>query len=111
MIGKIADVVPSEETEGRWLVTFSHYVTGDFGPQWDSRNPVAYYTTDDYKSHEDYQGIDFETLDFQPMPEPIQIEDATPTKSKSGLTIAEAKAGLAHTFGVTPSDIEIVIRG
>jgi hypothetical protein len=36
------------------------------------------------------------------------------TKESSGtkqMTIADAKNGLAATFGVTPDDIEIIIRG
>ncbi|GJE74865.1 hypothetical protein [Methylorubrum suomiense] len=109
MIGKVSEVVPSTETKGRWLVKFSHYAVSDFGLQWDSRNPVAYYTTDDYISTKDYKGIDFNALDFEPMPEPAQTEDAP--LPKVGLTMAEAKEGLAITFGVDPAAIEITIRG
>lgn len=109
MVGKISDVVASTETEGRWLVKFSEYAVGDFGPQWESRNPVAYYTTADYVTTKGYKGIDFESLDFKPMPEPAQIEDAPSTKV--GLTMIEAKQGLAITFGVEPAAIEITIRG
>lgn len=109
MIGKVKDVVPSTENKDRWLILLSEYTVDDFGHQWEGRNPVAYYSTDDYATGEDYDGIDFDALSFMPMPEPVQTEDGIP--AKPGLTIAEAKAGLAATFGVDPSAIEILIRG
>jgi len=108
LIGKIKDVVPSTETKDRWLVLISEYMVGDFGQQWEGRNPVAYWTTEDYLPADDYPGIDFDKLDFKPMPEPMQTEH-TPA-AKAGLTIAEAKAGLALSFDVDPSAIEITIR-
>jgi hypothetical protein len=39
------------------------------------------------------------------------VGEPAPVASSSGLTIAEAKAGLAATFGVDPSQIEITIKG
>ncbi|WP_267427211.1 hypothetical protein [Methylobacterium sp. GC_Met_2] len=109
MVGKIKDVVPSTETKDRWLILVSEYAVGDFGPQWEGRNPVAYFSTDDYVPSEGYGGLDFDALVFKPMPEPVQAEDGP--SAKAGLTIAEAKAGLAVTFAVDPSAIEITIRG
>ncbi|MGH0348219.1 hypothetical protein NKY44_31425 [Sinorhizobium meliloti] len=101
MIGKVSDVVPSTEPEGRWLILFSEYALCNFGDQWEGRNPVRFRTTDDYD-------FDFKDLEFQPMPEASAGEAAT-LKGR-GLTIAEAKAGLSLTFGVDPSAIEITIR-
>ena len=72
----------------------------------DSRNPVRFYTTDQYEGD-----IDFDTLKWTPMPERSANPAKVTPKSKSALTIAEAKAGLAETFGVDPSAIEIMIRG
>ncbi len=108
IIGKVRDVVPSTDHEGRWLIRFSEYAVGDFGAQWDSRYPVAYHTTADYRSHEGYAGIDFETLDWRPMP----TAPAAPSilSERKGLTIAAAKEGLALHYDVTPEAIEIVIR-
>jgi hypothetical protein len=102
MIGKVSDVVPSTETTGRWLILFSEYALVNIGDQWEGRNPVRFWTTDDYDT------IDFENLDWQPMPE-FSAGEAATVKGK-GLTIAEAKAGLSLTFGVDPSAIEITIR-
>ncbi len=106
MVGKISDVVPSTEAPGRWLVRFDEYSVINVGGQWEGRNPVRFYTTDEYEGY-----IDFETLKWTPMPEPSAHPATVTAKSKTALTIAEAKAGLAETFGVDPSAIEIMIRG
>lgn len=96
MVGKIKDVVPSTETQGRWLILFSEYALCNWPDEWEGRNPVAYWDTDDYDA-------DFDTLDFQPMP-----VLASPTSL--GMTIGDAKAGLAKTLGVPMEAIEIIIR-
>jgi hypothetical protein len=106
MVGKITDVVPATEETGRWLVLFDEYSVINVGYQWEGRNPVRFYTTDEYEGD-----IDFDTLKWTPMPErSAQPAKVTP-KPKTALTITEAKAGLAQTFGVDPSAIEIMIRG
>lgn len=104
MVGKVSDVVPSTQTEDRWLVLFSEYALVNVGDQWEGRNPIRFYTVEDYEGH-----IDFDALDWKPMPEPSAEPGAA--RTKKGMTIAEAKAGLAETFGVDPSAIEITIRG
>ncbi len=101
MVGKLSDVVPSTDNDGRWLVLFSKYAVVNVADQWEGRNPVRFYTTDDYDD------IDFPNLDWEPMP---SLGHVTSPATK-GMTIAEAKAGLAETFGVDPSAIEITIRG
>lgn len=106
MVGKIADVVPATEEPGRWLVLFDEYSVINVGDQWEGRNPVRFYTTDQYEGD-----IDFDTLKWVPMPERSATPPKVTLKSKSALTIAEAKAGLAETFGVDPAAIEIMIRG
>ena len=46
------------------------------------------------------------------MPEQPEQEPEEETEMENHpLTLAEAKAGLALAFGVTPSDIEITVRG
>jgi hypothetical protein len=45
MIGQIADVVPTAENDGRWLVTFDRYARIDLPNIWKGwRNPVRYTT-------------------------------------------------------------------
>jgi hypothetical protein len=47
-------------------------------------------------------------LKFIPMPTAAVTNEAP---GASHMTIADAKKGLAATFGVSPEDIEITIRG
>lgn len=101
LVGKIKDVIPSTETEGRWLIQLSEYAHCDVPEQWEGRNPVAYWTEADYGE------IDFAALDFHPMPE-SETEYVAPRPQP--LTLAQAKAGLSAAFDVPPSAIEIVIR-
>ncbi len=79
MIGIVEEVVPSTETAGRWLIKFSHYAKCELLDQWgERRNPVAYWTTDDYD-------LDFESLEFLPMPKPTA--SAVPAKAENTLEI------------------------
>lgn len=103
IVGLIRDVVPSTENDGRWLVRFSKYALVEAADQWEGRNPVRFYTVDEYDD------IDFNDLEWKPMPPPI-ARPAT-LEPKHGMTIAEAKIALAATFSVDPSAIEITIRG
>ncbi|MBY5820005.1 hypothetical protein HFN60_30915 [Rhizobium leguminosarum] len=108
MVGKVSDIVPSTETEGRWLILFSEYALVNVADQFEGRNPVRFWTTDDYS-----QDIDFDALDFKPMPNlkkrpvPKPVTAATAT----GISIAEAKVALSIRYEVDPSNIDIVIRG
>jgi len=68
----------------------------------DVRNPVAYSTLDDLQ-------IDLRGLKFKPMP--AGAETTSGSSGAKQMTIADAKKGLAATFGVSPDDIEITIRG
>lgn len=92
LVGKIKDVVPSTETEGRWLILISEYALINEPDEWEGRNPVAYWSDTDYN-------INFKALSYLP------LEPSAP-----GLTIAEAKAGLAIGLNVPESAVEIVIR-
>ena len=93
MVGKVKDVVPSTETQGRWLIQISEYATVDIPDQWSGRNPVAYWKDSDYPD------IDFKALRFEPL-----------RPAPKGLTIAEAKAGLALGLNVPETAVEIVVR-
>ncbi len=111
MVGCIADVVPSTDNPDRWKILFSNYAVVNIPGVWGGwRNPVRYTTMDEL-------GIEADSLDFCPMPEPQPV-DQTEEQHASGaptqatpLTIAEAKKALAATFHVSPDAIEITIRG
>jgi hypothetical protein len=102
LVGRLKDVVRSSEDdcENRWLLTFSEYAEINVANAWPgNRNPVLYTSLKAL-------GITVDDLNFHPMPEQ---ELAIKNKVKP-LTIAEAKAGLAQTFGVDSSAIDITIR-
>ncbi len=108
MIGRLSDVVPSTETDGRWLVKFDKYARLDIPDFWQGwRNPIRYTTLKEL-------ALSLDDVHFEPMPEIAeQSEEAKPAPSHlSGkLTIADAKEGLAITFGVKPDAVEIIIHG
>jgi hypothetical protein len=109
LIGLIAGLQKQPNSENdrnqpRFLIELSEYATFERADVWKKgRNPVTYKTLKSL-------GIDLRGLKFKPMPIP------TPS-AKSGapgsapMTIAEAKKALAATFGVSPDDVEITIRG
>ena len=107
LVGKLSGIAapdPGNDDKGtRKKLVFSEYAEIDLADKWPHyRNPVFYGNLEDHN-------IDVSTLHFQPMP--VQ-QPAPPNVDKTQpLTITQAKAGLALSFGVMPSDIEIVIRG
>lgn len=111
MVGKVKDVVhpPTDKRPDRFLIQFSEYALVNVPDVWKGdRNPVRYAST-----LEDL-GIDPSTLKWKPMPkeEDGAFVPAPPPRQKATpLTMAEAKNGLALTFGVPPDAIEITIRG
>lgn len=106
VVGKISDVVPSAESPDRWLVKFSEYAVVNVAGAWKGwRNPVRYTTMEEL-------GIDFAALSFKAMPAVAEPAEQIAASAKSTpMTIAQAKAGLALTFGVSPDAIEIIVRG
>ena len=107
LVGRIDEVVPSTEDPGRWLVRISAYARVSVADVWKGwRNPVRYTDLDAL-------GIDVKSLRFQPMPEKGDAPRTKPAGAVAaqGLTIAEAKRGLAKTFGVSEDAVEITIRG
>lgn len=104
MVGKISDIVPSTETEGRWLILFGEYALVNVAEQFDGRNPVRFWTTDEYG-----QDIDFDALNYKPMP---KLDNSpAPLQQNAGISISEAKAALSVRYEVSPSNIDIIIRG
>lgn len=119
LIGKVADVVPTgptpennESPKDRFLIRFSEFARIDIPDAWPKgyRNPVRYSTLEEL-------GIDPAKLKWETMPEPTEApsadedEAAIPARKDEALTIAQAKQGLAMTFGVPPEAVEITIRG
>jgi hypothetical protein len=110
LVAKVKDVVPSPENDDRYLIQFSEYALVDIPEFWKGdRNPIRYVPL-----HE--LGIDLTTVKWEPMPEPAEPSEAAPDAQRNRaadmrLTMAEAKHGLALTFGVPPEAIEITIRG
>lgn len=105
IVGRLKEVVPSQEenSENRWILKFSEFAEVDVPDAWPGfRNPVLYTDLERFN-------IDVSTLSFQPMPEQAPV--VTPERKSQPLTIAEAKEGLALTFGVSPANIEIIVRG
>lgn len=99
----------------RYLIGMSKYAHVSIKDVWlGQRNPVAYVDSATLKE----KGLDLAIIEMQPMP-PLN-EDARPEPEaradprkevNRGLTIAEAKRGLAVTFSVPEDAIEITIRG
>lgn len=110
LIGIVAGLQKKPDSENdrgqpRFLIEMSEYATFERAEVWNqkARNPVSYKTLKEL-------GIDLRGLKFKPMPVPAPF-------AKSGgaggapMTITDAKKALAATFGVSPDDVEITIRG
>jgi hypothetical protein len=112
LVGKVKDVIPATSTnpeDDRYLIQFSQFARVNIPDVWKGdRNPVRYSSLDDL-------GIDPSSLDWEQMPalpeRPTAAAQPIPQSATAPLTMAEAKKGLALTFGVTPEAIEITIRG
>lgn len=109
LIGKIRDVVPAPDYEGRFLIQLSSYACIDIPGAWKGdRNPVRYMTLEDF-------GVDPAKLTWESMPQEQSHTDQATTHARSvataSLTIAEAKRALALAFGVRQEAIEITIHG
>jgi hypothetical protein len=108
LIARGLGVVPSDTIADRWIVTFKEYAQVQLQGTWEGqRNPVAYrdslWIEELFERNEQH----WETLVWKPGPTPPS--EAIP--AVRGLSIHEAKAGLAYTFGVPIANIDIVIRG
>jgi len=101
LIGRIAGLQKqpgSENDRGqpRFLIRLSAYATFERANVWkEGRNPISYKTLSALR-------IEPRKLKFKPMP---------PLAAPGTMTIAEAKKALAASFGVSPDDVEITIRG
>jgi len=109
LVGRISDVVESPEMPGRWLIKISAYAKVAKPRVWQGwRNPVRYTDLPSL-------GLHLSELTFEPMPAPTVATSTPPPPTAASpvgaLTLAEAKRGLALTFGVAEEAIEIIVRG
>jgi len=107
LVGKLSGIAAADPGNGergtRKKLLFSEYAEIDLADKWPGyRNPVFYGHLEDF-------GIDVAALNFQPMP--VQEPANSSAQEPRPLTIEQAKVGLSLSFGVMPSDIEILIRG
>lgn len=95
----------SANTRGqpRYLIEISEYALITRPGAWGTdRNPIAYRTIKDL-------GIDLRGVKFKPVPREAGSKSDDPGSRR--MTIAQAKKALAESFGVSPEDIDITIRG
>jgi hypothetical protein len=89
----------------RWFFEIGEYAVPSHEGRWEWRNPVRYTTLEDL-------GIELKELEFTPAPSATENLPMPETGSSvKPLTIAEAKAGLAAKFEVSPDVIDIHIKG
>lgn len=106
LVGKVSDIVPAPDSEGRWLISISEYALVEMPDVWQGwRNPVKYTTLEDL-------GFDLAALSFQLMPPP-SAKQATlgEYKSNADSAFARAKQIVAGALGVPANAIEITVRG
>lgn len=101
MLGEISGVIPEGD---RYIVTMSRYARISVPDVWTSGggNPVHYESLSDL-------GIDIKKVKWETWPSPGKY--ASDEQGVRPLSIAEAKQGLAKTFGVEPDQVEITIKG
>lgn len=102
LVGKISRIAPDGD---RWRIDFSEYALVNQPEVWGGhRNPVHYTDLDTI-------GVQLDGVDWLPASQTEVVASASEVAAPQALTIQEAKAGLAQTYGVDAGAIEIVIRG
>lgn len=112
MLARLAEVVPSQDVEGRWNLKLDGFVRVDLPNLWKGwRFPINYeHTLQDL-------GLDPDTLSFEPMPPPEEVEAAeamqvveeTRPVSRSDSALADIEKYAAERLGVQPDEVEISI--
>ena len=115
MVARLEGLVPSPDEDDRWHFKLGAFARINLPNLWQGwRFPLNYeHTLQDF-------GLDPNSLPFEPMPPPAEIEASDPApeqvaedEDRDGprpLTIAQAKAGLALGLGVPENAIEITVR-
>ena len=116
LVGKISGVESlKEDSNGdiRKIVNISEYAEIDVPNCWvGGRNPIAYMKLSDF-------GLNLDELKFKPVPALTDLENQSNDVSvaedelaedQDGLTIEQAKKGLAIGLGISMKQIEIFIR-
>lgn len=114
LVGRIKRLRPGIKREAgakkrdqqRYFIEISEYAAISKEGVWEEwRNPVRYDSLDKL-------GISARSLKFSPLPTSRKSSrSADLSHPPRALTIAEAKKALAASFGVSPDDVEIHIRG
>lgn len=101
LLGKISEVIPIASKEGKLLIRFSEYATISRPNAWQGqRNPVSYTSLAAL-------GLKLENLKWTAVPD----YDKPPREpTVRGLTIEQAKAGIAALLGISADCIEITIK-
>lgn len=117
LVGKITEValadegeqpLPSDDLPDRYIIKFKEYApiavdASELRRKMGGRNPVSYIDLMEL-------GIDSNSLNFSERTDD-PVEERPASTEDQPLTLAQAKKGLALTFGVSPDAVEITIRG
>lgn len=105
LVGRISSLTPLDDSANsrgqvRFRIGISEFAEVMVADVWrkELRNPVAYASLREL-------GLAHRKLKFQ------RVGDPPLAGRREGLTIADAKKGLAASFGVRPEDVEITIKG
>lgn len=114
LVGRISsvDYQYSSNNRDRFIIRIDAYAEVLVEDFWEGQNPVRYTSEVEVRR----RGLDLDSLEFKLLDLSLVRDDAAlpaPVHHdvRQGLTIAEAKKGLAATFGVPVDAIEITIRG
>lgn len=109
LVGKVTNITDSPAGD-RLVIQLSEYAEINQPNVWTgNRNPVAYTTT---KALTETHGLDFSSLEWQEFPVSADVltTNHEAVSEVKGLTIEEAKTGLAKTLGISADCIEITIK-
>ena len=111
LIGRISGVAETDERTAddrmRYVIEFDAYAEIEVPNAWGkSRNPVWFTNLDEL-------GIDLNDVEFVSVEDGATVKPATRPSidGSAGISFAEARRGLAARYGVSPSSVEIVLRG
>ena len=111
MLGRISGLKPhgyDKKGMQRWIIEISEYALSTI-PRHGASGATPSNTPRLKSSASTLKKVKFKAM---PTPTKVLTPPPPPDRTKTGgLTIAEAKAGLALQFGVPPEAIEILIKG